>query len=118
MDSSDSPRTKLRGGLKIDREIVGSGKPVSRGDTLTIRLEIRLNQGDLVESLDEHTFVLGARHVIAAVEYGAEGMRVGGRRELKAGPHLCYSDAGVPGKIPADAVLRLTIELLSCEQPA
>jgi len=116
MDSNDTPRSKLRGGLKVDTEVVGSGAVASRGDSVVIRLEIRLNRGDVVATFDEHAFVVGKRQVIAAVDYAVEGMHVGGHRELKAGPHLCYGAAGVPGKIPSNAALLISIELLRCEK--
>ena len=116
MDSNDTPRSKLRGGLKVDTEVVGSGAVASRGDSVVIRLEIRLNRGDVAATFDEYAFVVGKRQVIAAVDYAVEGMQVGGRRELKAGPHLCYGAAGVPEKIPSNAALCIGIELLRCEK--
>ena len=118
MDSSDTPRSKLRGGLKIDTEVVGTGVVASRGVSVVIRLEIRLNRGDVVATFDEYPFVVGKRQVIAAVDYAVEGMRVGGRRELKASPHLCYGAEGLPGKIPSNAALCISIELLRCEKPS
>ncbi|TWT74828.1 FKBP-type peptidyl-prolyl cis-trans isomerase [Allorhodopirellula solitaria] len=106
----------MRAGLKVDQETVGDGATAEQGDRVTVRLEIRLNRGELVQSLDDYSFVLGKRDVIAAVEYGVEGMRVGGHRNFRAGPHLCYRSDGVPGVIPADAVLCLDIRLLKCER--
>jgi FKBP-type peptidyl-prolyl cis-trans isomerase len=44
--------------------------------------------------------------------YGSEGMRVGGTRRLKISPHLAYGDKGVPGVIPANAVLIVEIAFL------
>ncbi|MDM4013794.1 FKBP-type peptidyl-prolyl cis-trans isomerase [Roseiconus lacunae] len=116
MDSSDTQRSELRGGLKVDTEVVGTGAVASRGDSVVIRLEIRLNHGDVVATFDEYAFVVGKRQVIAAIDYAVEGMHVGGRRELKAGPHLCYGAAGVSEKIPSNAALFLSIELLRCEK--
>ncbi|XZE55922.1 FKBP-type peptidyl-prolyl cis-trans isomerase [Planctomycetaceae bacterium SH139] len=112
MDSSSSPKSTLRGGLKVDEETVGTGAIANRGDTVTIQLEIRLNRGELVDVFDEYSFVVGKRQVIAAIDYGVEGMRVGGHRSFKAGPHLCYGDKGVVGKIPANAALLIDVQLL------
>ena len=49
------------------------------------------------------SFRIGEREVIAGLEYGVEGMRVGGRRRIRVPPHLGYREAGVPGKIPSNA---------------
>ncbi|MGB3917962.1 MAG: FKBP-type peptidyl-prolyl cis-trans isomerase [Thiothrix litoralis] len=42
-------------------------------------------------------------------------MRVGGTRKVKISPHLAYQQTGVPGIIPANAVLIYEIELLGVE---
>ena len=106
----------MRAGLKVEQEVIGDGPVAEVGDRVTVRLEIRLNRGELVQSLDDYTFVIGKRDVIAALEYGVEGMRVGGHRNFRAGPHLCYRSEGVAGTIPADAVLCLDIHLFKCER--
>lgn len=61
---------------------------------------------------DLHTFTLGARVAIAGLEYGVEGMRVGGRRRIKVPPHLGYREQGIAGKIPPNAILFFDVELL------
>lgn len=43
---------------------------------------------------------------------GVEGMQVGGLRRVRVSPHLAYGSAGVPGLIPANAVLTFEVELL------
>jgi FKBP-type peptidyl-prolyl cis-trans isomerase len=45
--------------------------------------------------------------------YGIDGMRVGGTRRLEIGPHLAYGERGVPGVIPAGAVLTAEITILA-----
>jgi hypothetical protein len=39
-------------------------------------------------------------------------MRIGGTRRLRISPHLAYGKRGVPGVIPADAVLDVEIHVL------
>jgi len=39
-------------------------------------------------------------------------MRVGGTRRLEIAPHLGYGDRGVPGVIPAGALLTAEITIL------
>lgn len=71
----------MRKGIEIERETLGSarGRTVRRGDTVTIRYQLFLNHGDQVGQ-GEETFTLGERHIIAGLEYGIEGMLVGGQR--------------------------------------
>ena len=44
-------RDLMRAGLKVEQEVIGDGPVAEIGDRITIRLEIRLNHGDLVRSL-------------------------------------------------------------------
>jgi peptidylprolyl isomerase len=60
---------------------------------------------------------LGRREVIAGLERGIVGMRVGGRRRLVISPHLAYGEAGVPGVIPPNAVVIAEVELLDVQGP-
>ena len=41
---------------------------------------------------------------IAGLSWAVEGMRVGGRRRLRVGPHLAYREHGVPGVVPPNAI--------------
>ena len=43
------------------------------------------------------------------VEKTLVGMRAGGFREVLVSPHLAYRDAGVPGRIPPGALLRIRL---------
>ena len=49
----------MRAGLKVEQEVIGDGPVAEVGDRVTVRLEIRLNRGELVQSLDAYTFVIG-----------------------------------------------------------
>jgi FKBP-type peptidyl-prolyl cis-trans isomerase FkpA len=103
----------MRKGIEIESEALGNdrGRVARRGDTVTIRYQLFLNHGDLIEQ-QETTFTLGQRQVIAGLEYGVEGMLVGGTRRFRIGPHLAYRDEGVSGTIPPHAVLIFEVELL------
>jgi len=63
----------------------------------TLVTDVRLDRGDLINGLF----------------YGIEGMRVGGTRRLKISPHLAYREQGVPGVIPANAVLVAEVIVVS-----
>jgi FKBP-type peptidyl-prolyl cis-trans isomerase len=52
------------------------------------------------------------RSLISGLFYGVEGMRVGGMRRLEIAPHLAYGAAGVPGTIPANAMLTAEVTIL------
>jgi FKBP-type peptidyl-prolyl cis-trans isomerase 2 len=52
------------------------------------------------------------RALVSGLFYGVDGMQVGGTRRLEISPHLAYGDRGVPGVIPAGAVLIAEITIL------
>jgi FKBP-type peptidyl-prolyl cis-trans isomerase len=52
------------------------------------------------------------RSLIAGLFYGIDGMRIGGVRRLEIAPHLAYGERGVPGIVPAGAVLTAEIAIL------
>ena len=104
-------------GVKIKDLCMGAGREATRDSNVTIRFDCRLNQGDQLQSGVTMTFRLGARRVIAGLEKGVEGMRVGGVREFRVSPHLAYGQTGIPGKIPENAILIFTVELLEVLSP-
>jgi FKBP-type peptidyl-prolyl cis-trans isomerase len=61
--------------------------------------------------LVDHISTLGKRQAIAGIEKALMGMRAGGFRKVRVSPHLAYRDRGVPGLIPPDAVLDVSIWL-------
>ena len=101
-----------RGGIKYEDIRLGDGSEVVRGCHVTIRYELLLNRGELVRRHEESSFRVGDRSAIAGLEYGVEGMRQGGLRRIRFGPHLGYGKTGVPGLIPPDALLEFRVELL------
>jgi hypothetical protein len=115
-------RQRLRSGLVLLTDIVGTGSPVRRQHVYRIRLRLSLNRGEVVRwptpwgpvavtrlDADGETLVtevrLDRRSLISGLFYGIDGMRVGGTRRLEIAPHLGYGERGVPGVIPANAVL-------------
>jgi len=102
-----------RGGVRYEELEPGLGEVARKGATVTVKYSIALNRGEVVEDERVASFKLGERRVIAGLEYGVEGMRVGGRRRLRVGPRLAYREGGVPGKIPSNAVLDIDLVLLN-----
>lgn len=103
---------KIKSGIRLISETAGTGRAAARGDTLTVRLNGRLNQGDPIQENHVCDVILGERSVIAGIEYSLEGMKPGGKRKVRISPHLAYRDRGVPGLIPPDSVLIYDIEVL------
>ena len=101
-----------RGGVEFEDLVVGDGPVAARGASVEVSCTLALNRGDIVESGKHYQFRLGERRVVAGLEYGVEGMRVGGERRIRVGPHLAYRGQSIPGKVPADAVLEFRVKLL------
>ena len=126
-------RERLRSGLTLLVDIPGGGDPVRRQRRYRIRLRLRLNRGEAVRwptpwgaagvaRLDDNGETLitevriDRRSLVSGLFYGVEGMRVGGTRRLEIAPHLAYGDRGVPGVIPAGALLTAEITVLEACQ--
>ena len=101
-----------RGGVEYEDIKVGDGARADRGAKVDVRYNLFLNRGQLVRENQEYSFRVGKRRVIPGLEYGVEGMRVGGERRLRVAPHLAYRDQAIPGVIPAHAVLEVHVTLL------
>ena len=121
----------LSSGLEVIEDHEGSGDPAGRGDRVTYNVRIFLNRGDEVplnetqaehlpqhmlrydvgRILVDHTIVLGSREAVPGIEQALMGMKAGGHRKVRVGPHLAYRDKGIPGLIPANAVLVVRIWL-------
>ena len=122
-------RRRLRSGLTQLVDVPGTGEPVRRQHVYRVRLRLWLNQGEAVRwqtawgpvgvahlEDDGKTLITGVRidrrSLVNGLFYGVEGMHVGGTRRLEIAPHLAYGDRGVPGIIPAGAVLTAEITIL------
>jgi uncharacterized protein len=122
-------RHRLRSGLTLLVDIPGAGEPVRRQHNYRIRLRLWLNRGEPVRwqmawgpvgaaRLEDGnaTLITEVRvnrgSLINGLFYGIDGMRVGGTRRLEIAPHLAYGERGIPGVIPAGAVLTAEITIL------
>jgi FKBP-type peptidyl-prolyl cis-trans isomerase len=100
--------------VEFESDQPGTGDVAARGKKVVLRIKGSLRRGDVFMDRGE-SFRIGERVVIPGLEFGVEGMRVGGRRRIRVPPHLGYREAGVPGKIPANALLFFDLELLEVE---
>ena len=123
---------KITSGIELLDEVVGQGPAATRGDEVTYNARFFLRRGDEVTrdaeiiararahcttriiddvELIDHVTTLGRHRAIAGVEKTLVGMRAGGFREVLVSPHLAYGNAGIPGRIPPDALLRIRLWL-------
>ena len=118
------PAARQRG-IRLLEEREGAGAPASKGARVVYNLRIFLNKGKEVElneqqtehfpqsmvrnddgrSFIDHAITLGRRQAIAGIEQALLGMKQGGYRKVRISPHLAYGEKGLPGLIPARAVL-------------
>jgi hypothetical protein len=118
----------MRPGITILVDAPGTGDLVQRQRAYRIRLRMWLNRGEPVRWTAPFGFVdravqdngetmitdvrLHRENFISGLFYGVEGMRLGGTRRLEISPHLAYGDRGIPGIVPANAVLTAEITFL------
>jgi hypothetical protein len=103
-------------GIEITDLTVGTGAEAAKDSCVAANVRMFLRRGDEVSyspmSGPRMVIDLGRRECIAGLRYGIPGMRVGGVRQIIIPPHLAYGEAGIPGEIPPNALLRCNVELL------
>jgi FKBP-type peptidyl-prolyl cis-trans isomerase len=103
-------------GVKVVAETEGADARAEKGDAVAFECAASLNKGSVIHARRAQNLVLGSRRFIPGVEYALVGMREGGYRKVRISPHLAYRDAGVEGKVPANAVLIYELWLKSVEK--
>jgi FKBP-type peptidyl-prolyl cis-trans isomerase len=112
---SSKKRVKTKSGLIYEVMVKGKGSPAKRGETVRIHETLSLRDGRVIYSSRSKNepvkFLLGGNQVIAAVDEGVTGMRVGERRKLIVPPFLAgrTSDSAL---IPPGSTLHYDVELL------
>ena len=104
-------------GIHYSDTIIGTGTLATGDVWVRVRVRMFLNRGDEIKGLWEYDenglcFRLKDREIFPGLRFAVDGMRVGGRREAKIGPHLAFGSEGIPGLIPPDALLRGEFDLL------
>jgi len=119
----------IKPGVELLSETLGDGPVVVKHQHYQVRLRMWLRRGEPVRwpnhsfegwRVEEEgaTLTIADVHVhrgrqIAGLFYGMQGMHVGGTRTLRIAPHLAYGEQGVPGVIPANALLTVEVTVLS-----
>lgn len=108
----------INGTLKkmiIDDVVLGEGKEVAIGDTVTVHYIGTLQSGQQFDNSytkgTPFSFTVGEGRVIQGWEQGLIGMKVGGQRILVIPAHLAYG-ANEVGPIPANSTLVFSVELV------
>lgn len=101
--------------LIIDDVVVGAGKSVIEGDTVSVHYIGTLQSGQQFDNSylrgEPFEFTVGEGQVIQGWEQGILDMKVGGQRILVIPSDMAYGESGV-GPIPPNATLVFAIELL------
>ena len=112
--------TKVEGKPKISRAgveywdiKVGTGATAESGKKVTVSYAGWLTTGKEFDANKSFQFNLGAGDVIKGWDDGVQGMKVGGKRQLKIPSNLAYGSRGAGGVIPPNATLIFDIELLA-----
>ena len=103
--------------LVITDLTVGDGEEAAAGQTVSVHyvgvahstgeeFDASYNRGEPLR------FRLGIGQVIQGWDTGVQGMKVGGRRQLKVPSALGYGAVGSPPVIPKNATLIFEVELL------
>jgi FKBP-type peptidyl-prolyl cis-trans isomerase len=116
----------IKPGVELLSETLGDGPVVVRHKHYQVRLRMWLRRGEPVvwdKSLYRRVEEDGVTRIsdvqvhrgtlIAGLCYGMQGMHVGGTRTLRIAPHLAFGEQGVPGVIPANALLTVEVTVLS-----
>jgi FKBP-type peptidyl-prolyl cis-trans isomerase len=106
-------------GLRYRILVAGSGPSAHRGQEVTIHETTTLTNGTLIFSSlqgDPITFLLGGDQVIAGVDEGVAGMKVGETRELEVPPALSHRSS-YPANTPPDSTLLITVRLVALSTP-
>jgi FKBP-type peptidyl-prolyl cis-trans isomerase len=109
--------TKTSSGLEYWDIKQGTGAVAKKGDNATVHYTGWLTNGKKFDSsLDRgQPFTvenLGNAPVIKGWNEGIQGMKVGGKRQLRIPPDLAYGPNGFPPVIPPNSTLIFDVELL------
>ena len=117
VDAADYTTTDS--GLQYYDLVVGDGAEAKSGQAITVHYTGWLEDGTVFDSSVERgqpfPFTLGVGQVIPGWDEGVEGMKIGGKRQLRVPADLAYGEQGAPGTIPPNATLIFEVELLTVE---
>lgn len=106
-------------GLKYWDLKEGSGAMATKGHRVRVHYTGWLENGKKFDSSVDRgqpfVFPLGAGRVIKGWDEGVEGMKVGGKRQLRIPPELGYGSRGAGNVIPPNSTLIFDVQLLGVD---
>jgi peptidylprolyl isomerase len=106
-------------GLRYWDLLTGEGEPAAKGHTVSVVYRAWVENGkEFASSISDKkptTFTLGIGQVIPGWEEGVEGMKIGGRRQLRIPPNLAYGAEQVHPFVPANSTLIYDVELIGLQ---
>jgi FKBP-type peptidyl-prolyl cis-trans isomerase len=113
---------KTASGLQYWDTKEGTGAAATSGSRVKLHYTGWLDTGkkfdSTVEAHQPYSFTLGKGEVIKGWDEGIEGMKVGGKRQLRIPPELAYGEGGHAPQVPPNATLIFDVQLLAVTPPA
>lgn len=103
-------------GLRYEELECGDGDEAAGGTSVAISYVAELEDGVRFASSEdqdgEFVFPLGRGQVIAGLDEGVRGMRVGGSRRLTIPPEIAYGHAGFPPEVGPEETIVYEVTLV------
>jgi len=102
--------------VRVVSDSGGIGAPAKDGDIVTVDYRAYLEDGSLVQEMEDFSFELGAGTVILGMDEGVRGMRQGATRVFDCPPHKHWGSQGYgegENAIPPHARLTFHVTLKS-----
>jgi peptidylprolyl isomerase len=123
--SNDTVAASSPAAFSVNDTVNGTGtQATTLGNTVTLNYTVWLysetaadKKGKQVDTGTGFSFVLGGNAVIAGLEKGVTGMKVGGKRTVLIPTSLAYGTAGY-GAVPPNSGLVFEVELTKVAPPA
>lgn len=113
---------KTASGLQYWDIKVGTGAVATSGNRVKLHYTGWLDTGkkfdSTVEAHQPYSFTLGKGEVIKGWDEGIQGMKVGGKRQLRIPPELAYGEDGHSPQVPPNSTLIFDVQLLAVTPPA
>gem|GEM_PF-2678918 len=109
--------TQTSSGLYYLMEKNGNGPRVASGQKVKVQYSMALTDGRIIDNNQVFEFVLGNKAVFKGFEESVLLMNPGSRARFVVPPVLAYGGNAV-GKIPANSILIIELELLNAEPAA
>ena len=106
---------RSKSGLQWQMIRSGTGDRPKPGQQISIHYEAKIKDGAVYDSTKGKsplTFPVGRSQLNRGMEEGVMDMSLGEKRVLTIPPKLAYGATGVPGLIPPDSTLEVTVEIV------